>query len=64
MAIIVLIAADPEREVHFLPGVKRRLAAVPAGLATALVVFVGSYWGLHRGFYGAEGIAGTPPAEM
>lgn len=39
MATIVLIAADPEREVHFVPAVKRMLVGVPAGLAVALVVF-------------------------
>lgn len=63
MAVIVLIAADPEREVHFLPALKRRVAAVPAGLAAALVVFTLAYWGLHRGFYGAEGIVAVPPAD-
>ena len=47
MAIIVAIAADHTREVHFLPAVKRSLAAIPAGLAVALVVFVTGYWGLH-----------------
>jgi hypothetical protein len=64
MAIIVLIAADPERQVHFLPAVKRKLAAVPAGLAVALVVFVAGYWGLHRTFYGSDGIVGQPSGEM
>ena len=55
MAIIVAIAADPTREVHFLPAVKRSLAGVPAGLAAALVVFVAGYWGLHLAFYGPGG---------
>jgi hypothetical protein len=64
MAIIVLIAADPERQVHFLPAVKRKLAAVPAGLAVALVVFVAGYWGLHRTFYGSDGSVGQPSGEM
>jgi hypothetical protein len=64
MAVIVLIAADPERQVHFLPAVKRKLAAVPAGLAVALVVFVAGYWGLHRTFYGADGLVGQPSGEM
>jgi len=53
MAVILAIAADHERQVHFLPAVKRRLAGVPAGLATALVVMVAGYWGLHFAFYGA-----------
>jgi hypothetical protein len=64
MAIIVLIAADPERQVHFLPAVKRKIATLPVGLVTALVVFVTAYWGLHRSFYGAEGIVGQPAVEM
>lgn len=60
MAIIVAIAADHTREVHFLPEVKRRLAGVPAGLAAALVVFATGYWGLHIAIYG---IAGNPAGQ-
>lgn len=63
MAIIVAIAADRTREVHFLPAVKRALAGVPAGLAVALVVFASGYWGLHVAIYGAEGNVGSAPAE-
>jgi hypothetical protein len=59
MAIIVAIAADHTREVHFLPALKRRLAGVPAGLAAALVIFVTGYWGLHIAIYGIEGNVGT-----
>jgi hypothetical protein len=55
MAIIVAIAADHTRVVHFLPALKRELAGVPAGLAAALVIFVTGYWGLHIAIYGAEG---------
>ena len=55
MAIIVAIAADHTREVHFLPAVKRSLAAIPAGVATALVIFVSGYWGLHIALYGVAG---------
>ena len=55
MAIIVAIAADHTREVHFLPAVKRSIAAVPAGLAVALLVFVTGYWGLHIALYGISG---------
>ena len=58
MAIIVAIAADHTREVHFLPALKRRLAGVPAGLAAALVIFVTGYWGLHIAIYGIEGNVG------
>jgi hypothetical protein len=63
MAIIVAIAADHTREVHFLPALKRRLAGVPAGLAAALVIFVTGYWGLHIAIYGIEGNAGTLAGE-
>jgi hypothetical protein len=63
MAIIVAIAADHTREVHFLPALKRRLAGVPAGLAAALVVFVTGYWGLHIAIYGIAGDAGAPAGE-
>ena len=55
MATIVLIALDPEREVHFVPRVKQALAGVPLGLATALVVFGVGYWGTHRSLYGPGG---------
>lgn len=64
LAVIVLIAADPERQVHFLPALKRWFAGVPAGLATALTIFVIGYWGLHRGFYGVDGVAGDQAGEM
>jgi hypothetical protein len=55
MAIIVAIAADHTRQVHFLPAIKRPLAGVPVGLMAALVVFATGYWGLHMTFYGIEG---------
>lgn len=61
LATILLIAADPEREVHFVPRIKQALAGVPLGLATALVVFTTAYWGAHRTIYGAEGA--PPPAS-
>ncbi|WP_375460887.1 DUF305 domain-containing protein [uncultured Enterovirga sp.] len=64
MAIIVAIAADHTRQVHFLPAVKRSLAGVPAGVAAALVLLAGSYWGLHIAFYGPEGRIGQPTAEI
>jgi hypothetical protein len=64
MAVIVAIAADHTRQVHFLPAVKRSLAGVPAGLGAALVLFVSGYWGLHIAVYGLEGRIGAPIAEM
>ena len=60
MVIIVAIAVDPVREVHFLPALKRTLAGIPAGLAAALVIFVTGYWGLHIAIYGVAGNAGAP----
>lgn len=64
MAIIVAIAADHTRDVHFLPALKRRLASVPAGLAAALVIFSTGYWGLHIALYGPGGRVGQPAGEM
>ncbi|MGB3501341.1 MAG: DUF305 domain-containing protein [Mesorhizobium sp.] len=55
MAIIVAIAADHTRELHFLPKLKQSLQSVPVGLAIALVIFVSGYWGLHRTIYGPQG---------
>jgi len=63
MAVIVAIAADHTREVHFLPTLKRRLAGVPAGLAAALVIFATGYWGLHTAIYGIDGNAQTQAGE-
>jgi hypothetical protein len=60
MAIIVSIAADHTREIHFLPAVKRSLASIPASLATVFVVFVTGYWGLHSAFYGVDGHSEIP----
>jgi hypothetical protein len=62
MAVIVAIAADHTREVHFLPALKRKLAGVPAGLAAALVIFATGYWGLHIGIYGVGGDTQMPDA--
>lgn len=53
MAEILAIAADHERQVHFLPALTRRLGGVPAGLAAALVAMIVGSWGLHVAFSGA-----------
>jgi hypothetical protein len=60
MAIIVLIAADHTREIHFAPALKRRVAAIPAALAAALVLFVAGYWGSHIALYGTAGRTDAP----
>jgi hypothetical protein len=64
MAIIVAIAVDPERDLHFLPVIRKSLAGVPAALAAALVVFVTGYWGLHLAFYGPGTAAPGAATEM
>jgi len=63
MAIVVSIAADHTREVHFLPALKRKLAGVPVGLTAALVIFVSGYWSLHTLIYGISGNPGAPAGE-
>jgi hypothetical protein len=64
MAIIVAIAVDPTREMHFLPALKKSLRSVPVGLAAALVIIAGSYWGLHLALYGPEGRIPDAAAAM
>jgi hypothetical protein len=63
MAIIVAIACDHTREVHFASGLKKMLAGVPIGLAAALFIFSSGYWGLHGAIYGAEGRNGSAPLD-
>jgi len=63
MAILVAIACDQCRVTRFLPSLKVHLPAIPAGIATALVVFATGYWGLHFAFYGAGGFTGPATAE-
>src|SRR5690606_18927525 len=64
MAILVTIAADHTRGMHFLPALKHRLAGVPAGLAAALAIFASGYWGLHLMLYGPGGRIGPPVPAM
>lgn len=64
MAIIVVIAADRTRELHFLPKLKQSFQSIPLGLAAALIVFTGSYWGLHLTFYGVGGRIGPAAVEV
>src|SRR5690606_4680592 len=54
MAIIVAIAVDPTRELHFLPKIRNALANVPVALGAALVIFGLGDWGLHLGLYGPQ----------
>jgi hypothetical protein len=62
MAVIVAIAADPTPQIRF--AIRRPLWTIPASLIAALVIFSGSYWGLHRVLYGpggSGGLAGASP---
>lgn len=61
MAIIVAIAVDPTRELHFLPKIRNALANVPAVLAGALIIFGAGYWGLHLALYGPQ--EWVPPTD-
>jgi hypothetical protein len=54
MAIIVAIAVDPTRELHFLPRIRNAVRYVPVALTAMLVVFAAGYWGLHAAFYGVQ----------
>lgn len=54
MAIIVVIAVDHTRELHFWSRIRQALIGLPLGLTAALAIFATAYWGLHVGFYGNE----------
>lgn len=64
MAIIVAIAADHTRDLHFLPAMRRALRAVPVALAAAIVIFATGYWGLHAAFYGLNNEPGSLSGAM
>lgn len=57
MAVIVAIAADPTPQVRFR--IRRPLWTIPTSLVAAMLVFAGSYWGLHGLLYGPAGQPGT-----
>ncbi len=56
MSTIVLIALDPERQLHLAPKIRQSLLAVPISLAGALIVFATAYWGTHLLIYGPDGV--------
>lgn len=64
MATIVLIAVDPERQLHILPRLRQALIGVPLGLAAAVILFAFSYWGVHRTIYGPDGAPRPASAGM
>jgi hypothetical protein len=63
MMIIVAIAVDHTRELHFMNAIRRNTALLPVSLAGFFVVFAASYWGLHAGIYGL-GSVGDAAAPM
>ena len=63
MMIIIAIAVDHTRELHFMNAVRRNIALLPLSLAGFLAVFAVSYWGLHAAIYGA-GISGDTSAPL
>jgi hypothetical protein len=63
MMIIVAIAVDHTRELHFMNAIRRNVALLPVSLAGFLVVFSLSYWGLHAGIYGLNS-SGDATAPM
>ncbi|QDL93582.1 hypothetical protein FDP22_04400 [Paroceanicella profunda] len=64
MAVLVAVVADRCRQTRLLPRFKSAVPAIPAGLAMAVAVFMGSYWGLHRAFYGSEGFTGVASGDQ
>lgn len=60
MMMIIAIAVDHTRELHFFNAIRRHVALLPVSLAGFLMVFVASYWGLHAAMYGLEGTPGAP----
>jgi hypothetical protein len=60
MMMIVAIAADHTRELHFMQAIRHNTRLLPASLAGFLAAFVVSYWGLHAMLYG---ISGDVPPE-
>jgi hypothetical protein len=61
MAVIVAIFADPTPQVRF--AIRRPLWTIPASLVAAMMVFSGSYWGLHAMLYGPGGQASAVAAQ-
>jgi hypothetical protein len=64
MMMIVAIAADHTRELHFLNAIRRRTALLPVSLVGFMAVFAVSYWGLHAAIYGLDGAAPGTAAPL
>jgi hypothetical protein len=54
MMIIVAIAADHTRELHFMNRIRQNAVLLPLSLAGFLAVFAVSYWGSHAVIYGTS----------
>ncbi len=63
MMIIVAIAVDHTRDLHFMNAIRQNIVLLPVSLAGFLAVFVMCYWGLHLAIYGV-GIPADPLAPM
>jgi hypothetical protein len=61
MMIIIAIAVDHTRELHFMTAIRQNIVLLPASLAGFLAVFAISYWGLHGAMYGYTGAAASAP---
>lgn len=61
MMIIIAIAVDHTRELHFMTAIRQNIVLLPASLAGFLALFAISYWGLHGAMYGNTGAAASAP---
>lgn len=52
MMIIIAIAVDHTRELHFLNAIRQNIVLLPLSLAGFMAVFAVSYWGMHAAIYG------------
>ena len=55
MMMIVAIAVDHTRDLHFLNAIRRKTVLLPVSLAGFMAVFAVSYWGTHAAIYGVSG---------
>ena len=55
MMMIVAIAVDHTRDLHFLNAIRRKTVLLPVSLAGFMAVFAVSYWGTHAAIYGVGG---------
>ncbi len=63
MMIIIAVAVDHTRDLHFMNAIRRNIVLLPVSLAGFLAVFAASYWGLHMTIYGV-GVPPDPAAPM